>query len=175
MNRKCGVQRKCQRCGGAFTAINPKQWMCGLECRLMAKVKLGGGCWEFVGATNAGGYGSMRDVDGRSARAHRISYRLFVGPISDGLDVLHNCDNPSCVRPDHLRLGTDADNTADKLVRGRQRFGSRMPTAKLDEFKVRLLRRLYGRGVSYRRMAEKFGVSKGCIQHAVRGDSWKRA
>jgi hypothetical protein len=81
------------------------------------KLSMGNGCWEWLAQTDERGYGRVT-VKGKKIFAHRFSYELFVGPAAD-LFVLHSCDNPSCVRPDHLRLGTHADNMADMRARGR--------------------------------------------------------
>ena len=79
------------------------------------------GCWVWGGYRNRGGYGFTR-VGGRGAPgklAHRLSWELHRGPIPNGLHVLHRCDNPSCVRPDHLFLGTNQENIADRIAKGR--------------------------------------------------------
>lgn len=79
------------------------------------------GCWEWTGATIGHmGYGWMR-FDGRSQLAHRVSWLVYQGEIPDGMQVMHTCDNPVCVRPDHLCLGTNADNQADMVAKGRNR------------------------------------------------------
>ncbi|MGH2368516.1 MAG: HNH endonuclease signature motif containing protein [Chloroflexota bacterium] len=82
------------------------------------------GCWEWLGARSSSGYGHIGSggTEGRMLRAHRVSWELINGPIPAGLQVLHNCpdgDNPLCVRPEHLWLGTHQDNMADKWRKGR--------------------------------------------------------
>lgn len=80
-------------------------------------------CWEWIGKTNAQGYGVLW-VAGKEARANRVSWEIHRGPIPDGMVVCHTCDRPSCVRPDHLFLGTQAENLADMRRKGR---GSKPP------------------------------------------------
>lgn len=84
------------------------------------------GCWEWYGALNNYGYGSIR-VNKIRVGAHRASYEVFVGPIPKGLQVLHKCDNPSCVNPSHLFLGTQADNVYDMVSKGRNIQGETHP------------------------------------------------
>lgn len=89
--------------------------------RLMAKVekRADTGCWVWTGTMqNSKGYGSIY-YDRKNERVHRVSYKLFIGPIPDGLFVLHRCDNPPCINPEHLFLGTPMDNTRDCLSKGR--------------------------------------------------------
>lgn len=77
------------------------------------------GCWEWKRATNNIGYGMFRWATGIMRTAHRVSYELFKGPIPKGLVVCHTCDNPKCVNPDHLWLGTMKDNHTDMVNKGR--------------------------------------------------------
>jgi hypothetical protein len=86
------------------------------------------GCWLWTAARSKSGYGSFA---GR--RAHRVAHEFALGPIPPGLHVLHTCDVPACVRPDHLWLGTHADNMADKVAKGRQRILFRIPDDVLRE------------------------------------------
>jgi len=79
------------------------------------------GCWLW-GGTNLMAYGAMY-FEGKQRYAHRVSYSLFKGPVPEGMSVLHKCDTPMCVNPDHLYLGTQQDNMKDKLVRGRNIYG----------------------------------------------------
>lgn len=79
-------------------------------------------CWEFDGNRAAHGYGSVRKGDQYGTRAaHRLAYEAVHGPIPDGLEICHTCDNPPCINPDHLWAGTHADNMADKVAKGRAR------------------------------------------------------
>jgi hypothetical protein len=89
-----------------------------LEDRFWEKVDIGPGCWTWRGARNTKGYGRL-DFNGPYRVAHRVMWELTHGPIPDGLFVLHHCDNPPCVRPTHLYLGTKADNNGDMWARGR--------------------------------------------------------
>lgn len=78
-------------------------------------------CWYWVGWTNENGYGRI-NISGKMLFAHRYNYERYVGPISDGLFVLHKCDTPLCCNPDHLELGTNTDNMRQMLARGRGRY-----------------------------------------------------
>ena len=86
--------------------------------------KKSGGCWTWLGAKNNQGYGNF-NVGGKFERAHRIAYCLSIGEVPAGLFVLHHCDNPSCVNPKHLFLGTQKDNMQDCLKKGRFPVGER--------------------------------------------------
>lgn len=82
------------------------------------RVDTSGSCWVWTGACNRKGYGEYH-FNGKARRAHRVSWELTYGPIPEGLIVCHRCDNPSCVRPDHLFLGTHSDNAIDRERKGR--------------------------------------------------------
>lgn len=100
-------------------------------------------CWEWRGTLDGKGYGKI-PVGGRLIGAHRIAYTLAVGPIPPGIFVCHECDNPPCCNPNHLFLGTAADNNRDTVLKGRARRnaarGEANPQAKLTEAKVRAIR-----------------------------------
>jgi HNH endonuclease len=96
--------------------------------RFWARVRKTDACWEWTGSTRHFGHGHL-NVSGRRVLAHRFSWELANGPIPPGLQINHHCDNPPCVRPDHLYLGTQADNTRDRVERGRSR-GGRRPSAR---------------------------------------------
>lgn len=91
---------------------------------ILSKIKvLNNGCWEFQGCKTKLGYGMLWDIyEKRTRRAHRLSYKYFIGDIPKGLLVCHQCDNPSCVNPEHLFVGTCQDNVNDKCKKGRHPF-----------------------------------------------------
>lgn len=122
-------------------------------------------CWEWFGGRSRRGYGNFA-FNGKQYRANRFAYERYIGPIPDGLWVLHRCDNPPCCNPDHLFLGTNLDNVRDKIQKGRQQQGS------LDEIKVREMRKLYEAGVSTRQIAKLFGVSAPHAWRVVTRREW---
>jgi hypothetical protein len=93
-----------------------------IEERFFAKVEKGTGCWLWTAGKTQAGYGVIQE-GGRGRKlllAHRVSYTMHKGPIPEGMNVLHSCDNPSCVNPDHLRSGTYGDNQQDAYDRSRR-------------------------------------------------------
>jgi HNH endonuclease len=103
----------------------PSMSIMPIEDRFWPKVSRGEGCWLWVGSVLKSGYGQIEIKTGpgkrdrRTERAHRIAWMLSFGQIPEGAEVLHTCDTPLCVRPDHLFLGTQADNIADCISKGR--------------------------------------------------------
>lgn len=147
-----------------------------LEERFWAKVDRRGPnrCWEWTAATTGAGYGKI-SVDGRHVRAHRLAWKLARGPIPEGTCVCHHCDNPSCVNPAHLFLGTHADNVADKVAKGRQRdhHGEANPQARLKADDVHEIRRLSAAGgVTQGAIATRYEVSRRHVCAIVRGERW---
>jgi hypothetical protein len=128
-------------------------------------------CWEWRSTRNRRGYGKFW-LDGRTDLAHRVSYRMHKGSIPAGLQVRHSCDNPPCVNPDHLLIGTGKDNALDALERDRYRRGSGNGRAKLTESEVRAIRHDWQHGATQVSMARRYGVSRAAIQWVLNGRSW---
>jgi hypothetical protein len=135
-----------------------------------------GACWVWVGAHDRDGYGMFNPRGGTSEqRAHRWSWLLNVGSIPDGDHVLHRCDNPPCIRPEHLFTGTELDNARDKVAKDRHAYGEHNANAKLTADNVVEMRRRYAEGgVSYRELAEEYGLQWwSSAKNIIRRRSWK--
>lgn len=136
-----------------------------------------GQCWIWRRTTNDQGYGTLT-VGRRSVYAHRLAYELSDGPIPHGLDVMHSCDNPKCINPSHLSVGTRSNNMADCYARGRSRIpvsrmkGETNGSAKLTDAAVALIRENLAAGVVQRVLAQRFGVSQSLISQIGRGVIW---
>ena len=87
--------------------------------RFTARVEKSSGCWMWTGAKTSAGYGNFTTADSRNVLAHRYSFEQEHGPIKDGAIILHECDTPACVNPNHLRAGTQSDNMQDMVDKGR--------------------------------------------------------
>ena len=132
------------------------------------------GCWLWTNNVSSNGYGLIK-LNGRQARAHRVSYELNIGPIPSGLCVCHHCDTPICVNPGHLFLGTVADNVADMVAKGRQArlHGEAHGRAKVTAADVQEIRRRYASGdVSHRELAAKYGVCQTQTRRIVQRKGW---
>jgi hypothetical protein len=142
-----------------------------------ARVTKTEGCWEWSGPRNRGGYGYPWIGNGHHRLAHRVSWELTNGRVAGDLLVLHHCDNPSCVRPDHLYLGTSTDNNRDALKRGRNRFGDnrgeKNSWALVTEAEVIDIRAAYDRGELGISIAVRMGLKASTVRAILRRENWK--
>lgn len=153
-----------------------------LERRFWRKVSIGDECWEWTASRTLCGYGQIQlsnlGEPVRMTRAHRASWIIHNGPIPPGLFVCHHCDNPPCVRPDHLWLGTHAENVADMHRKGRasggrtSRPGELHPLHKLTLGQVQQIREKASSGATGRQLAHEFGISTAQISRIKNGTRW---
>lgn len=155
--------------------------------RFLQHVKIVGECWIWTGEHSANGYGRMW-IHGRKAQAHRFAYEHFNGPIPDGMKVCHDCpggDIPACVNPDHLWLGTTAENNRDSVAKGRHlpfdewgrlkkpQRGERNPSAKLTPADVVAIRDRIAAGGTFRGVARELGVPRSTVFNVARRVTWR--
>lgn len=149
-----------------------------LEVRFWEKVKRGPGCWPWQGTISAGRYGVLGRVGGGNIYAHRLSYELTNGPIPDGLQVMHTCDNPPCVNPAHLMVGSQRDNVADMCAKGRGRYrahrGEQNGRAVLNATAAREIRDYHATGDwTIADLARLYSVGETTIRSIVQGRRWR--
>lgn len=140
-----------------------------LSDRFWSKVKKGDGCWEWTANRHRQGYGFFKigGKHGRNVLAHRVSYELeHAVELGCGDVVLHKCDNPSCVRPDHLSLGTQADNVADMANKGRHRGASRLTDAQVKA--------IMNDGRVQLDIEREYGISGGTVSRIKSGKIYSR-
>ena len=140
-----------------------------MENRFLSHVEKTDTCWLWS-PVRADGYGQTR-YEGRTQNAHRVAYKLLVGPISDDLVVRHRCKHRHCVNPEHLETGTREDNEADKLRDGTHIEGERVWAAKLTADQVREIRSRVGQ--TLKELSAEFGVVFSVISSIRRGRTWK--
>lgn len=143
--------------------------------RFWEKVQIGevDECWKWHACQDKNGYGRV-GFQNKLWRAHRVAWVLTFGPIPKGMCVCHKCDNPDCVNPYHLFLGTYADNNADKVAKGRDAYrGEQNGNSKLTEWDVLEIRRLLiETNASQRELAGLFGISSVNIGRIANGKRW---
>lgn len=145
--------------------------------RFWSKVDIQGpnDCWNWTGC-KARGYGQFR-LNGSARKAHRVAWQIANGYLAPEMVVCHHCDNPSCVNPAHLFVGTHADNVADKMTKGRYQHGVSLGENHglhvLSENDVLEIRRMYRNGgYTYSDLGQRFHVSRMQIGRVVNGQSW---
>lgn len=176
----------CTICGVSYETTDRHSAYCSLACFCVMKAKkahdpehirarhnrhvdVTPGCWIWTGNKTAKGYGRI-GIASRTLLAHRIAYELYVGPIPAGLGVLHKCDNPPCVNPSHLFVGTAKENAEDKARKGRAPRGETHPQAKFSEEQVLAM---LGDTRPYNEIVAEYGVSKPHLCGLKRGHFWR--
>lgn len=132
--------------------------------RFLSKIsKSDTGCWLWKAALKANGYGTFRMQDGMRY-AHRVSYEMFKGPVPDRMYVCHSCDVRNCVNPDHLWLGTAAENQQDMAAKGR----TKSPAKRLSDETVSLIRASC-MNATHKEVASQFGVTRSYVTRIANG------
>ncbi len=134
-------------------------------------------CWLWTGTKGHHGYGMMsvgskRDKSRRNVFAHRLSYELHYGPIPSGAVIRHTCDNPSCVNPGHLIVGSHQENMRDMVSRNRQTLGTKNPQARITADDVRQIRALAASGTIHAEIAPRFGITRSAVTMIVERKRW---
>ena len=129
-------------------------------------------CWLWKGSVDDCGYGMFGIKPSRCERAHRVSWRILKGDIPEGMCVLHRCDTPGCVRPDHLFLGARADNMRDRQLKLRQARGETSGRARLTAAAVRDARARRSGGEMVKDLASTYGVADCTMSAALSGRTW---
>ena len=157
-----------QDCNRAYRTLTPEQ-------RFWPKVNKTDTCWLWTGYTMPFGHGQIRGKD-KAVLAHRLSWELHNGPIPEGMEVCHNCpsgDNPRCVNPDHLFLGTQIDNMLDAVKKKRHAFGERQGQAKLKESNIKEIVEMHDSGMTKTAISRHFNVSRACVSGVLKNTRWK--
>jgi hypothetical protein len=200
LGERRGRMKPCKKCGTPFycspfhdlPGTNEKKF-CSMACiraykgspEAMAEIFWNNvtkapmpACWEYT-ARNVEGYGIICQGSGQTRKqylAHRYAWLIYTGSLPpEDKAVCHHCDNPACVRPEHLFLGTWAENKADSMKKGRHSVGERLKVNKLTEADVlEILANppTEGKGGNVTEYAKRYGVNKGAIQNILRGRNW---
>jgi len=184
------VVRECLRSDCANT-VNGRAKYCSRRCamldrpraplyeRFWSKVIKGDGCWLWTGAHGPDGRGQIqvKSGDTRLTSATRVSWMLHYGPVPRELSVLHKCDNPPCVNPDHLFLGTAKDNIRDCILKGRFRHlvprrGESNNNAKLTIDRAIQVRHAFAAGATVSALSRRFGIARSTVRSVVHGETW---
>ena len=166
------MSRPKDRCRVGLPETRPARWESKVDRNGPTVRPDLGPCWSWTGA-HSNGYGQIDKIP-----AHVVSFEIHVGPVPAGLHVCHKCDNPDCVRPDHLFLGTPKQNTQDMIAKGRRAplrppifRGEAHPNARLSDDQVAEMRSLFADGWNQRQLAAKFHCSKSTAWRLCHGTS----
>lgn len=170
-------------CVGHYLKMKPitkrRTWP-SIEERFWPQVDKSGNCWVWTGCLGGNGYGRIR-YKGRQEGAHRVAWMLVNGDIPKGMMVMHSCDNPLCVRVDHLSLGSLQENVQDMVRKGRASRqgpsapakGERNGSAKLTAMDVVRIRDYHREGLGIKELANRYGVTDTNIRNIINHKTWK--
>lgn len=168
-SKSCGCL-KSEKSAVAMKAMRMRQ-SGSLQDRFFSRfVKLENGCWQWRSHTDKDGYGVLPGAH-QNTRAHRLSYEIHIGQIPEGLIVCHHCDNPGCVNPDHLFVGTSKDNAQDALQKRRNYVGEKNGRSKLTAENVK---EILNSSLNGQQLADKFGVTRSTINNVRKGTTWQK-
>lgn len=159
--------RSCKKCDKQFQPTARNQPYCSVQCRfwVWVDIRSEAECWPWLGQTDSNGYGRIR-VGGRNQKTNRIAYQLAHGDIPAGGHICHTCDNPICVNPDHLWIGTHAENMKDMARKGRRpRVGSKLTEAQAIE--------IYRDNRPERQIASDFNISHSIVNDIKNRRKWR--
>lgn len=140
--------------------------------RFLGFVNKTDGCWLWTGGIRGDGYGRFW-MDGENTSAHRAAYILFCGPIPAGKLVRHSCDTPLCTNPDHLQLGTHAENMRDMVQRTRSLIGEANGASKLKTEQAQEIIARVKEGQKVRSIAREMGIPRATVRNIAKGFSWR--
>jgi hypothetical protein len=145
-----------------------------IEQKLLRYAVAENGCWNWIAAKDKDGYGMLSHHRGKQIRAHRASYEFHVAKIPAGLLVCHSCDNPSCINPAHLFVGTSKENTHDMLRKKRRPVlrGENHPSAKLTNDQVNQIKQLRSENRPLKDIANQFNISFQTVSSIAKGTTW---
>ncbi|SRR6266403_1567959 len=144
-----------------------------LPGEILSKISIdSNACWNFTGGMSGGGYGIISFGKYTQRGAHIISHELYKGKVPDDIFVCHSCDNPSCVNPDHLFLGTLQTNKDDEVSKWRHAHGENHGCVKLTEEAVFEIRDLISKGYSLAWIGRKYNISKQAVYYIKIGKNW---
>lgn len=177
-------KKPCKICKTIFQPVTPNNHFCSLACSFWSKVdkRSDNECWPWLGAKSNGyGYmGSKYWESGKNCSAHKVSWIIHYGEIPEsysyhGICVLHKCDNPICVNPKHLFLGTHFENMCDMVKKGRTPGlkGEKNPTAKLNDIKVIEIRKHLKNKINQHEIAKMYGVNVSTINRINKNHLWE--
>lgn len=158
---------------GCLRSINRKNYDADMKNKLLAKIKYINDCWEWQGSLHRQGYGHF-PYKRKILLAHRVSWNLFNGYIPENIKVCHKCDNPKCINPEHLFLGSQKENVDDMFQKKRKDHqGEKHPRAKLTKEKVLEIRQMIEKGISQEIICKKYNITNGHVGSIKHRRTWK--